>query len=98
MIGIWLKREYLQGGIIDKKVACSNCHYESGHVMSNWKYCPVCGSRNAITDTEYKELLAKHQTKANDESIDTEWLSDNNVMSVKQRNELSEQERWLKGL
>ena len=50
--GVWLKREYLQGGIIDIQCACSNCGYENGHVMTNWKYCPVCGSRNYFTTKE----------------------------------------------
>lgn len=53
--GVWLRREYLQGGIIDIKFACSNCGYESGHVMTSWKYCPACGSRNYLTIKENKQ-------------------------------------------
>lgn len=56
--GIWLKREYLQGGVLDKQMACSECDYTTGHVMSNWRYCPVCGARLFLTLEElrkYKE-------------------------------------------
>lgn len=52
--GIWLLREYYQGGVIDRKFACSNCGFESGHVMTNWKYCPACGNRNYISAMEKK--------------------------------------------
>ena len=43
--GIWLKREYLQSGMIDSWLHCSECDFESGLIKDNYKYCPVCGSR-----------------------------------------------------
>ena len=55
MKGVWLIREYMQGGVIDRRFACSNCDYESGHIMTNWKYCPICGSRNYISVEEMKK-------------------------------------------
>ena len=54
--GIWLNREYLQGGVIDKQAACSECDYTSGHVMSNWKYCPICGARLFFTIKEKNDF------------------------------------------
>ena len=57
--GIWLKREYLQGGIKDVQFACSNCDYTSGFVMTDWHFCPVCGSRNFITYEEYRNAIEK---------------------------------------
>jgi hypothetical protein len=42
---VWLTREYLQGGFIDRQNCCSNCGYETGHVISSWKYCPCCGAK-----------------------------------------------------
>ena len=55
--GVWLKREYLQGGIIDKQVACSECDYTTGHAMTNWYFCPVCGARLFLTVTELKDWM-----------------------------------------
>ena len=43
--GVWLTKEYLQSGMIDMQKSCSECGYESGLVMSTWKYCPICGAR-----------------------------------------------------
>ena len=59
--GIWLNREYLQGGVIDKQVACSECDYTSGHVMSNWKYCPICGARMFITTEEMRAFMKEQE-------------------------------------
>ena len=62
--GLWLKREYMQGGIIDKQFGCSNCDFESGHVIPNWYlFCPWCGSRNFITLEEYKNAIEKGEEK-----------------------------------
>lgn len=55
MIGLWLIREYFQGGVIDRQFACSNCDYTSGHVMISWKYCPICGSRNYLSIKEMEK-------------------------------------------
>lgn len=55
MMGLWLIREYFQGGVIDRQFACSNCDYTSGHVMTSWKYCPICGSRNYLSIEEMEK-------------------------------------------
>lgn len=57
--GLWLKREYMQGGIKDVQFACSNCDYISGFVTTEWHYCPRCGSRNFITYEEYRNAIEK---------------------------------------
>lgn len=57
--GIWLRREFLQGGILDTQFACSNCDYTSGHVMTSWKYCPVCGARLFLTIEQKNKWLEK---------------------------------------
>lgn len=61
MIGVWLIREYLQGGKVDRQFACSNCDYTSGHVMTNWKYCPICGNRNYISVEEMEKELERNK-------------------------------------
>lgn len=61
--GIWLKREYLQGDILDKQLACSACDYTTGHVMSNWKYCPICGTRMFISLEELKKYVNERSSK-----------------------------------
>ena len=41
---VWLIREYMQSGCIDRQYCCSNCEYESGIVNPyKWEYCPICG-------------------------------------------------------
>ena len=63
MIGLWLIREYFQGGVIDRQFACSNCDYTSGHVMTSWKYCPICGSRNFLSIEEIKRETENIENK-----------------------------------
>jgi len=60
-VGVWLKREYLQGGVIDTQFRCSICNYENGLVMNTWSYCPCCGSRVAFTIDEAKRLFDKYE-------------------------------------
>lgn len=57
--GIWLKREYLQSGIIDTWFHCSECDFESGQIKDNYKYCPVCGSRMFFSVDEMIESNIK---------------------------------------
>ena len=54
--GVWLVREYLQGGIIDRQRACSECDYTTGHVTMRWQYCPECGSRMFFNINELREF------------------------------------------
>ena len=65
MTGLWLIREYLQSGVVDRQFACSNCDYTSGHVMTDWKYCPVCGSRNFLSDEEMKREKEREEKLKN---------------------------------
>ena len=58
--GIWLKREYLQGGVLDKQLACSECNYTTGHVIPGWKYCPMCGSRLFATLDDLRHWHLTH--------------------------------------
>lgn len=72
--GVWLKREYLQGGIIDVKLACCMCGFTSGHVERNWNYCPICGCRNYFSLEELlnseavSEIKKEAQKAANGEA------------------------------
>ena len=60
-VGIWLRRDRIQSGIVERDYKCSECGWNSGHVQSDWKACPKCTARMFFSMEELRNYVRENE-------------------------------------